>query len=487
MRCYVINLDTQPERLQRCLLRCASVGLHPKRFRAITPDQVPALVPDPCPLFSDLTPGLQACSLSHLLLWKHCLDEHPDEDVLILEDDVVFHTDFMKHLKGRLADPRPFDALQLNVAEAPADGWNRVRTQELVACSYYKPSALKWLVGNFCDTPLLSDFMAAFLQDQKWVETHHPLLAVQEFYESTTRSVAQVSLNRSALMAMIDADDYLWDVRLHLMTLCSADRLDKMKPWEDTAKHFGWTPEPVVVATWGGLQDKIHRMAEAYALLPPDDIVVFTDATDVLINGTPMDALKTFHTLYPEDRLVIGSEHNCFPQQFRRFFPNTCYCFPNSGFYMGSVRRALRWLNAYPKNAIDSICSADSSGDQAYLHTMVQEHPRWFLLDGRNTLCQHVQGVPIHLLHLASSGRFENSEMGTTSCFLHFNGMSVLPATILNLTDWAETILHKRIGWRLLGRSGLFTILPPYLTGCWQPPYLKSPQPEGLALKSPQP
>ena len=212
MRCYVINLDTQPERLQRCLLRCASVGLHPKRFRAITPDHVPALVPDPCPLFSDLTPGLQACSLSHLLLWKHCLAEHPDEDVLILEDDVVFHKDFMMHLERRLADPRPFDALQLNVAKAPADGWNRVRTQQLVACSYYKPSALKWLVGNFCDTPLLSDYMAAFLQDQRWVETHHPLLAVQEFYESTTRSVADVSLNRSALMAMIDADDYLWDV-----------------------------------------------------------------------------------------------------------------------------------------------------------------------------------------------------------------------------------------------------------------------------------
>ena len=64
-----------------------------------------------------LLPGEVGCYLSHLAAWQRALDSGA-EVLLVLEDDVVFHPDFVDALKLALANQNDWDFLKLNKIRA---------------------------------------------------------------------------------------------------------------------------------------------------------------------------------------------------------------------------------------------------------------------------------------------------------------------------------------------------------------------------------
>lgn len=65
----------------------------------------------------DVLPGEIGCYHSHILAWQKLLDS-PQEVLLVLEDDVVFHSDFLPAVRLALAHQGQWDLLKLNCIRA---------------------------------------------------------------------------------------------------------------------------------------------------------------------------------------------------------------------------------------------------------------------------------------------------------------------------------------------------------------------------------
>lgn len=100
---------------------------------------------------------------------------------------------------------------------------------------------------------------------------------------------------------------------------------------------------PITVLGWGkpwyGFMDKLVAMQQFCSSLPPDDIVVFLDGFDTVINRHPETAIARFLRMQPPTGILVSVEqsashlHDWYNQ--RVFGPNYARCRVNSGMYMG--------------------------------------------------------------------------------------------------------------------------------------------------------
>jgi len=100
---FVINLKRQPEKLQTFIERNRSAGIDFQHFEAVDGAQ--------CNIFDmiggqvvargavNYTPGAIGNALSHLALWRRCVEQN--KHFIIFEDDAVVRNDF----KVRLSPP----------------------------------------------------------------------------------------------------------------------------------------------------------------------------------------------------------------------------------------------------------------------------------------------------------------------------------------------------------------------------------------------
>lgn len=99
IKSYVISLETAQQRREHITREFSDKGITFEFFDAISPfngmqditkELIPALEEN-----NTLSNGEKGCLLSHLALWKRCVDEHLDY-VAIFEDDVLLSADIHK-------------------------------------------------------------------------------------------------------------------------------------------------------------------------------------------------------------------------------------------------------------------------------------------------------------------------------------------------------------------------------------------------------
>ncbi len=94
---YVLNLDIRPDRWEKFQERAAEAGITGfERFRAVEGDKCPH------PAWWRAGNGAWGCLMSHLRVVQDALMDGL-ESYLVLEDDVIFHHEFVPKLEGALA------------------------------------------------------------------------------------------------------------------------------------------------------------------------------------------------------------------------------------------------------------------------------------------------------------------------------------------------------------------------------------------------
>ena len=121
---WLINLDRDTQRLARMQQQLVAMGLDYTRFAAIDgraqADELAARVDAAAyarNMGQNVTPGHVGCYASHVAVWEQ-VAQAPQPVALILEDNVVFHDDFLDSLDAALAGAAAWDTLRFNCIRA---------------------------------------------------------------------------------------------------------------------------------------------------------------------------------------------------------------------------------------------------------------------------------------------------------------------------------------------------------------------------------
>jgi len=181
-----------------------------------------------------------------------------------------------------------------------------------------------------------------------------------------------------------------------------------------TLEDHGWVYHRVVAPIWGGFATKlkcVHEMAKFFTRFTH---IMFVDARDVVLLGTPDQVLKRF--LEFDHPWVCGAEVNLWPVDSfpRDVFPksSTCWRFLNSGAYVANREHLLACFEKWP----DIPNDAD---DQRWLAERFLEGND-ILLDYKCKLIQNMCGSD-HLMFM-EYGRAYNMLTHTEPLIVHFNG-----------------------------------------------------------------
>ena len=165
--------------------RFTQTGLEVHRWPASTPADLTY------PFGPNLSPGQKACSQSHVLLWKHIMDNNLPY-AFILEDDACFDNNWREKLNqfcDQTTDPE-WDAIFLNASESiqPAHTWTRAHEQYLTAGYIVSLRGAEELYKNYKDMVWGPDWMTSRLQLRGHCYSYFPWLIIQEGDESTIGS-----------------------------------------------------------------------------------------------------------------------------------------------------------------------------------------------------------------------------------------------------------------------------------------------------------
>ena len=121
---WLINLDRDTARLAAMEAQLATLDLPYSRFAAIDGKARASELARRADadayarnMGSPILPGKMGCYASHVAVWEAFLASHKDV-ALILEDDVVFHDDFLTALDTALAHADRWDTLRFNCIRA---------------------------------------------------------------------------------------------------------------------------------------------------------------------------------------------------------------------------------------------------------------------------------------------------------------------------------------------------------------------------------
>jgi hypothetical protein len=187
---------------------------------------------------------------------------------------------------------------------------------------------------------------------------------------------------------------------------------------------------------WRGLSQKLEA-AHGYAKsLPPRDIILFTDAFDVLFTGDPEEIKRIF--LQSNATVIFSAECGCWPHVienggrdcFQRYPQSpTPYRYLNSGAWIGYAAQAAQMLEIVIKEAGNNFANAN---DQKLMADLFMSKRVDIQLDYYNTIFQSMHMTldpplkhcnPVDDLQFDSvSKRWVNRVTHGKPAVIHFNG-----------------------------------------------------------------
>jgi GR25 family glycosyltransferase involved in LPS biosynthesis len=185
-RIYIINLEHRKDRWLKMMKRVKKWPSHLiykiERFNAYKGEDVNINIQN----FSRI--GELGCAYSHYKIWLDAYNKNY-ENVLIFEDDIVFHKKWWEHLN--LYREASFDGLFLNFSDPLTikNKWTKISKQHMAGGYLLSRSGLKLLLDKFNENNLyVADTMTWWLQDQQNCFGYYPWLCIQEGLDSDIQS-----------------------------------------------------------------------------------------------------------------------------------------------------------------------------------------------------------------------------------------------------------------------------------------------------------
>ena len=205
---------------------------------------------------------------------------------------------------------------------------------------------------------------------------------------------------------------------------------------ESAARHnitlniLGWG------VAWGGLYQKLEATLQFCESQPPNDIVLFTDAFDVMFLKTSEEILEDYIAM--ETDILFGAECGCWPHVTRdggreclERYPAspTPYRYLNSGTWMARARAIVRVLTALKNRSGEGFAKSETN-DQELVADMFLEGGWGINLDYNSKIFMSMHSThdpPLAVCEpmkdiRVDSGKITNTRTGTSPAVLHFNG-----------------------------------------------------------------
>jgi hypothetical protein len=190
---------------------------------------------------------------------------------------------------------------------------------------------------------------------------------------------------------------------------------------------------------WTGFYSRMLAIKEELNKLDDNDICLFTDSYDVLINANVEKILETFHSFHSE--LVFSTEMCCFPSYLENNYKDvkssTNYKYVNAGGYIGTVH-ALRKMFSYKPLE----CVKTPEDDQAFISNYYLLNKNVYKLDTEQKLFQTMMFVPLCDMYI-ENGFIKNRVLSTCPCIVHFNGCTWLSANQENMLPFFTKALES--------------------------------------------
>ena len=217
---------------------------------------------------------------------------------------------------------------------------------------------------------------------------------------------------------------------MKVITYCNDE--SKLIYLKETEKMFN-TKITYVIETgeWNGNITKIKKLNDLINTYDDNDIFIFIDAFDVIINSNYDEIIEKFKS-YNCD-LLFGGELNCYPDIFEKKFdkvlpnilPNNIKKkYINSGGYMGyvkSIKHLLKWINNNYKNNNPN----NETRDQAFFfkYFLENHHNHNIKIDFYSKIFLNMYVISWDDIDFRN-GRVYNNILKNNPCFIHFNGVS---------------------------------------------------------------
>jgi GR25 family glycosyltransferase involved in LPS biosynthesis len=165
--------------------------------------------------FGDLSPGERGCAMSHYRIWQHMVNENMPVCV-IFEDDIMFKRNWKHYVNGKLStidktDPE-WDLLYLHMyspAKLPYHRWSKVKNQYCTTAYILSLRGAKFLVDEFKDTKVQSDWMLQKLQLRGHSEGYFPWLVLPKPTPSEIVRINQESTGVSRRTTDCQENDHM--------------------------------------------------------------------------------------------------------------------------------------------------------------------------------------------------------------------------------------------------------------------------------------
>jgi GR25 family glycosyltransferase involved in LPS biosynthesis len=304
-----------------------------------------------------ITKGECACFLSHRQCWETIAKG--DKPVLVLEDDIVF-TEHYDDAAVQAVLSSSIDIVLLGHNENLPDKVKPFSEGFVVPAFPYNahayclsPIAARKLIAlssgaEFGIIPV-DDWFAELLQDDKITM----IATDKEMIVQTSREVLGSDIEPTG-------SDFLNNYNVHVLT-CGTDR-KKCTRLYDSAAHFNvYITNIGDNKEWSGTDmsgpgggQKINMLKEYLEDIPDTDVVLFTDAYDVIYGDTLDSILSRWNSM--EARVVFGAESTCWPDaslatEFSK--DHGVYRYLNSGTFIGEVGEVKKILDGEIKNNED--------------------------------------------------------------------------------------------------------------------------------------
>ncbi len=205
--------------------------------------------------------------------------------------------------------------------------------------------------------------------------------------------------------------------KLHICTMATHEHKG-LRYLRKSCEHYNLPLEVLGMGLqWRGLAQKLHVSEEYAKTLPENDILMFVDGYDVILQADEKTILETFYAMnYP---FVISVERDLWPhKEMAQLFPkDTSFRYLNSGTYIGYVGNVLEILRGV--RPYDFSCD-----DQGLLQCDWGKQPHKYCLD---TYCQMflvLTFVNLDELIIDEHQQIHCRETGTLPILVHGNGRS---------------------------------------------------------------
>lgn len=446
MKIFVINLEARPDRL--AFMSNQLQDLEWERFSAInghelTLDKISKLGFEPYYKWRDpilnraLTTTEISAAISHYMLWEKCAELN--EPILILEDD--------SELVGELNFDE-IEALSNNYDIVYLDHREMFSDYAIVGDVFTKPHYPYWN-NAYIITPRLAQqiIQSKYRHNLIPVDELFPLLSGVN-YNQTSLGNTDMFLNLASILKLdnygltrpiayrnsifkqmprkilgsdiengkqIMSNVYVVTVatdesKMHyLQTSAAAHGIELINNGKGIAWEGGDMKGP-------GGGHKLTLMRQYLTNLNSDDIVLFVDGYDVIINddlNTIVERFKGFNC-----RVLFAAEKTCWPDKSiaHLFDSHTDYKYLNSGTYIGYVTDIL---------ALTSDCIGNSEDDQLFLQKKYIEYSRdnknIIKLDNENYIFQCLANATNDVI-IKPNKQLVNTNTRCCPCILHGNG-----------------------------------------------------------------